>query len=95
MKKTVTRYNLAESIYQEIGLTRKDSAEILGMAIEEMKKALVKGEGVKIPHFGTFGTHYKTARIGRNPKTKIDAEISPRMVVFFRASKFLREAVNK
>lgn len=93
--KTITRVNITESIYEEVGLTRRDSAVILGMAIEEMKRALVRGEGVKIPHFGTFGTHRKTARIGRNPKTKVDAEISPRTVIFFRASKFLREAVNK
>ena len=93
--KTITRVSLTEAIYEEIGLSRKDSAEILDIAIEEMKESLIKGEDVKISSFGTFGLHRKNARMGRNPKTGTDAEISPRTVVSFRPSQILRKAVNK
>lgn len=92
--KTVTRVSITEAIYEEIGLSRKDSADILDMIIEEIKSELVAGNDVKISSFGTFSLRKKKARIGRNPKTGVEAEISPRTVISFKPSQILRKAVS-
>jgi len=92
--KTVTRVSVTEAIYEEIGLSRKDSGDVLDMIIEEIRAELVKGKDVKISSFGTFSLRKKNARIGRNPKTGKEAEISPRTVISFRPSQILRKALN-
>ena len=92
--KTITRVSITEAIYEEIGLSRKDSGEVLDMIIEEIKSELAAGNDVKISSFGTFGLHKKKARMGRNPKTGVEAEITPRTVISFKPSQILRKAVN-
>ena len=92
--KTVTRVSVTEAIYEEIGLSRKDSGDVLDMIIEEIRAELVGGKDVKISSFGTFSLRKKNARIGRNPKTGKEAEISPRTVISFRPSQILRKALN-
>lgn len=92
--KTVTRVSITEAIYEEIGLSRKDSGDVLDMIIEEIKSELVKGNDVKISSFGTFALCKKSARIGRNPKTGVEAAITPRTVISFKPSQILRKAVN-
>ena len=52
--KTITRINITEAIYEEIGLSRKDSGDVLDMVIEEIKSELEKGNEVKLSSFGTF-----------------------------------------
>lgn len=93
--KTVTRVNITESIYEQIGLSRKDSGDILDMVIEEICSSLASGNDVKVSSFGTFSLHKKSARIGRNPKTGVEAQITPRTVISFKPSQILRKAVNK
>lgn len=92
--KTITRVSITEAIYEEIGLSRKDSGDVLDMIIEEIKAELVNGNDVKISSFGTFALRKKNARIGRNPKTGVEAEITPRTVISFKPSQILRKAVN-
>lgn len=92
--KTVTRVNITEAIYEEIGLSRKDSADVLDIIIDEIKAGLAEGNDVKISSFGTFGLRKKNARMGRNPKTGEEAEITPRTVISFKPSQILRKAVN-
>lgn len=92
--KTVTRVSITEAIYEEIGLSRKDSGDILDMVIEEVKSELASGNEVKISSFGTFGLRKKNARVGRNPKTGKEAAITPRTVISFKPSQILRKAVN-
>lgn len=92
--KTITRISITEAIYEQIGLSRKDSGDVLDMVIEEIKSELESGEDVKISSFGTFGLRKKNARMGRNPKTGTPAEITPRTVISFRPSQILRKAVN-
>lgn len=92
--KTVTRINITEAIYEKIGLSRKDSGDVLDLVIEEIKSELVGGKDVKISSFGTFGLRNKKARIGRNPKTGEEAGITPRTVISFKPSQILRKAVN-
>jgi len=92
--KTITRISITEAIYEEIGLSRKDSGDVLDMVIEEIKSELEFGKDVKISSFGTFGLRKKNARMGRNPKTGEAAEITPRTVISFKPSQILRKAVN-
>ncbi|MBP3546521.1 MAG: integration host factor subunit alpha [Alphaproteobacteria bacterium] len=93
--KTVTRSDIAETLYQEVGLSRKDSGEILDMVLEEITDDLVKGNNVKISSFGTFTVRQKNTRIGRNPKTGVEAEISSRKVISFKPSQTMRSSLNK
>jgi methylenetetrahydrofolate--tRNA-(uracil-5-)-methyltransferase len=67
--KTVTRVNITEAIYEKIGLSRKDSGDVLDMVIDEIRNELSAGNDVKITSFGTFSLRKKNARIGRNPRT--------------------------
>lgn len=92
--KTVTRVSITEAIYEEVGLSRKDSGDVLDIIIEEIKSELSSGNDVKISSFGTFSLRKKNARVGRNPKTGVEAEISPRTVISFKPSQILRKAVN-
>lgn len=93
--KTITRYDIAETLYQEVGLSRKVSGEILDMILKEISQELAQGNSVKISSFGTFLVRNKRPRIGRNPKTGVDATISARRVVSFKPSQNMRKSVNQ
>ena len=92
--KTITRADVAEAIYEEIGLSRKDSNDILDKILDEMTNELVKGYDVKLSSFGTFALRNKKARAGRNPKTGVEAVISPRRVISFKPSQTMRKIIN-
>ena len=92
--KTITRADVAETIYEEVGLSRKDSGDILDMFIDEIKSELVKGNDVKLSSFGTMALRKKNPRVGRNPKTGVEAEISARTVISFKPSQNMRKAIN-
>ncbi len=83
---TVTRARLSDAVYQEVGLSRNELAELVGSVIAEISGALERGEMVKISSFGSFAVRQKGKRIGRNPKTGQEVPISPRRVLVFRAS---------
>lgn len=91
---TVTRAQLSEAVYQEVGLSRNESADLVETVLKEIEDALVKGETVKISSFGSFGVRSKGERIGRNPKTGEEVPIEPRRVLIFRASHVLKEQIN-
>ena len=93
--KTVTRLDVAEAIYAEIGLSRKDSNGILDMIVDEIVKELSKGNDVKLSSFGTFSLRDKNARTGRNPKTGVEAVISSRRVISFKPSQTMRKIINQ
>lgn len=92
--KTITRADVAETIYEEIGLSRKDSNDILDMILDEITQELVNGNDVKLSSFGTFSLRDKKARTGRNPKTGVDAVITPRRVISFKPSQTMRKEIN-
>ena len=92
--KTITRADVAETIYEEIGLSRKDSTDILDMILDEIVKELSNGNDVKLSSFGTFSLRQKKERSGRNPKTGVEAIISPRKVISFKPSQTLRKTIN-
>ena len=92
--KTITRAQLGEAVYQEVGLSRNESAELLESVLSEMSTALARGETVKISSFGSFSVRQKGQRIGRNPKTGEEVPILPRRVLVFRASHVLKNRIN-
>ena len=92
--KTVTRAELAESVYQEVGLSRNESADLVEAVLAEMSNALVQGETVKLSSFGSFSVRQKGQRIGRNPKTGEEVPILPRKVLVFRPSHVLKDRIN-
>ncbi|MEM1360127.1 MAG: integration host factor subunit alpha [Pseudomonadota bacterium] len=95
MSKTLTRMDLSEAVFREVGLSRNESAHLFETVLNYMSDALVSGETVKISSFGTFNVRNKTARIGRNPKTGEEVPISPRRVLTFRPSHLMKDRVAK
>ncbi|MCB9957607.1 MAG: integration host factor subunit alpha [Rhodospirillaceae bacterium] len=91
---TVTRAQLTESVYQEVGLSRNESASLVETVLEEICAALQRGDVVKISSFGSFSVRDKGERIGRNPKTGEEVPISPRRVLVFRPSHVLKGRIN-
>jgi integration host factor subunit alpha len=91
---TLTRAQLVEAIYTEIGLSRNDSALLLGAVLDKIVEALARGEPVKISRFGTFAVRQKGRRVGRNPKTGVEVPILPRKVLTFHASNVLKAEIN-
>ena len=91
---TVTRAQLAEAVYANVGLSRNESAALLETVLERMSAALEAGEAVKISAFGTFLVRQKGQRIGRNPKTGVEVPILPRKVLSFRPSQVLKARIN-
>src|SRR5713226_3036649 len=92
---TVTRAQLSEAVYQEVGLSRNESAELVETVLNEIADSLTRGEMVKISSFGSFSVRQKGKRIGRNPKTGEEVPISPRRVLVFRASHVLKDQINE
>jgi integration host factor subunit alpha len=92
---TITRADLSEAVYQQVGLSRNESAALVETVLEEISDALAEGETVKISSFGSFSVRKKGQRIGRNPKTGEEVPILPRRVLVFRASHVLRDFINK
>ncbi len=93
-KHTVTRAELSEAVYQEVGLSRNESADLVEQVLEAIDAALVSGENVKISSFGSFVLRDKGGRIGRNPKTGEEVPIEPRRVLVFRPSQVMKDRIN-
>jgi len=91
---TVTRAQLSEAVYQEVGLSRNESADLVESVLKEIEESLIRGETVKISSFGSFYVREKGRRIGRNPKTGEEVPILPRRVLVFRASHVLKDRIN-
>jgi len=92
---TVTRAQLSESVHQQVGLSRSDSAHLVEVVLDEVCAELVSGRMVKISSFGSFAVREKGGRIGRNPKTGEEVPIAPRRVLVFRPSHVLKEQINR
>jgi len=95
MTKTITRADLGQAVYREVGLSLSESMTMVDAVFEEVTDALGKGQDVKLSTFGTFKLRKKKARVGRNPKTGVEVTISPRTVLSFNPSNVLRNNVNK
>ncbi len=93
--RTVTRRHLTEAVYQEVGLSRNESAQLVESVLGEIAGTLARGEAVKVSSFGTYTVRDKAQRIGRNPRTGEEAPILPRRVLVFRASHVLKDLINR
>jgi len=93
--KTITRADIAEELYKELGFSHADALKLIDKTLGFVIDAFGRGEEVKIAHFASFLPHAKNKRIGRNPRTGQEHEISPRTVLSFRASQSLKQAMQK
>ncbi len=90
----MTKADIIESVYEKVGFSKKDSAEIVELVFDTVKETLERGDKIKISGFGNFQVRHKKARIGRNPQTGKEIEISARRVLTFRPSQVLKSALN-
>jgi integration host factor subunit alpha len=81
-------------VFQEVGLSRNESSDLVETILSEVVEALARGESVKISSFGSFTVRDKGQRVGRNPKTGQEVPILPRRVLVFRASNVLKSLIN-
>lgn len=93
--KTVTRADLTEAVYEAVGLSRNDSADLVESVLSTISETLVSGENVKISSFGSFVLRDKGERIGRNPKTGEEVPIEARRVLVFRPSQVMKERIDR
>lgn len=92
---TLTRADLVQAVYENVGLPQKQALNVVEKLFEVIKDANAGGDDVKISSFGNFEVRKKNARAGRNPKTGEAAKITARRVVSFKASNILKDKVNR
>ena len=90
----MTKKELSEKIHRKIGLSKRESAEIVEYFFELLKENLTEGNGIKLPRFGSFRVQQRKARKGRNRSTGDTIEIGSRKAVVFKPSRFLRDAMD-
>ena len=90
----MTKADIVETVYEKIGFSRKESAELVDLVFDFMKETLDTGSKIKISGFGNFIVREKRSRKGRNPQTGEEIQISARRVLTFKPSQVLRKAIN-
>ncbi|MCF6217975.1 MAG: integration host factor subunit alpha [Gammaproteobacteria bacterium] len=90
----LTKADIAETLFQELGLNKREAKEIVECFFEEIRMALERGEQVKLSGFGNFDLRDKSQRPGRNPKTGEEIPITARRVVTFKAGQKLKARVE-
>ena len=90
----MTKAELIEAVYTKVGISKKESADLVEMIFDCMKDTLSKGEKIKISGFGNFVVREKRSRMGRNPQTGESMEITARRVLTFRPSQVLKNDLN-
>lgn len=90
----MTKADIVENIFEKVGFSKKDVAEVVELTFEKIKEFLEKEENVKISGFGNFMIRKKRARRGRNPQTGKDMTITARRVLTFKPSQLLKDSVN-
>ena len=93
-RKTLTRQDISEALYRQIGLSKHESSLMLESVLGHISNALIYGESVKLSSFGTFYPRKKQERVGRNPKTGVTATIHARRVISFKPSKLMKDRIN-
>ena len=94
MRNNLTKKNIINSIYMQIGFSKKISENLLDDILDNIIDSLIKYKKIKISNFGTFSIRAKKSRFGRNPKTKEKKIISERKVILFKASKDFKNYIN-
>ena len=93
--KNFTRKNISDNVPQNLGFSKNISSLIIDDFFESLVSELIKFNKIKISSFGTFEVYDKKERIGRNPKTKVEAKIVARKVVKFKPSNTVKEKLNR
>jgi integration host factor subunit alpha len=93
-RRTLTRADLYEAVHQTVGLSRAESSALVEAVLDAIGDCLERGETVKLSSFGSFVVRSKNARVGRNPKTGVEAPIHPRKVLVFKPSNVLKGRIN-
>ena len=91
----MTKSDIVETVYQNVGFTKKRAAEVVNLILDSMKEALEDGQKVKISGFGNFEIRNKDARKGRNPQTGAEITITERRVMTFKPSQVLKDRLNR
>ncbi len=94
-RRTLTKAELAEMLFERVGLNKREAKDMVESFFEEVRTALQRGEGVKLSGFGNFHLRDKPQRPGRNPKTGEEIPITARRVVTFHASQKLKAMVDQ
>ena len=90
---TVTKMELANTLFEELGLNKREAKEFLELFFEEIRIALENGHSVKFSGFGSFSVRNKPQRPGRNPKTGEEIPITARRVVTYKASQKVKDLI--
>ncbi len=90
----MTKADIVDQVYEKVGFSKKESAEIVELVFEIIKETLERSENIKISGFGSFVLREKRARRGRNPQTGEEIQITPRRVLTFKPSLVLKKAIN-
>jgi len=91
----MTKAEIAYIVHNKVGLSKKESGQIVDTVLDLVRKSLEAGDDVKLSGFGHFMLRNKRMRRGRNPRTGVEVMITPRRVVTFRASRLLKQYLNK
>lgn len=94
MVTTLTKADMVEHLYEQLGLNKREAKDLVEMFFEEIRLALGQGQNVKLSGFGNFMLRDKTQRPGRNPKTGEDIPVDARRVVTFRPGQKLKQRVE-
>jgi len=94
-ERTVTRADLADAVYEELGVSRQECSDLVESMLGLLSDELACGETVKLSSFGSFAVRDKGERVGRNPKTKQEVMIEPRRVLVFKPSQVLKDRVDR
>lgn len=93
--RTLTKADVVEQVYERVGFSKKEAADLVELLFSSMKEQLAAGVSVKLSGFGNFLVRDKKSRVGRNPQTGEAMEISARRVLSFRPSQLLRDLLNR
>ncbi|MCX8023209.1 MAG: integration host factor subunit alpha [Syntrophorhabdaceae bacterium] len=91
----MTKSEIVSSVYERLGLSKRECADLVDAFFDIIKKTLASGENVKLSGFGNFIVKEKRSRRGRNPQTGEEIEISKRKVLNYRLSQVLKDEINR
>lgn len=94
-KHTLTKADLVETVFEKVGLTKKEATDVVEYVFDMLKDNLKSSGKIKISGFGNFVVRSKRPRVGRNPQTKQEMTISARRVLTFKPSQVLRAMLNR
>jgi integration host factor subunit beta len=90
----MTKADIIRTLAEQVGLTRREAAEVLSVVLDGVVGAIRAGEKVELRGFGSFRTRRRQARAGRNPRTGAQVQVPPKIVPYFKPGKQLREVLG-